>query len=213
MKLMIQNARLSFCNIFTPRSHSEGQVEKFDVTLICSDETTVKLLGAENKGKPAVGHELLGSQIIPKVIKDKFGKLVKVKNWAYNPADGSGTRDAYTDNEGEYYSGIDEDSFLISANKKPGQIQRTKNNDAGQLLVLNQSKRPAEAGDLASGDYVNVIIDVYACDIPGVGKIVSAALEGVQLIKEGERFGGASVVDGDDFEELETANEFDEDAI
>ena len=217
MKLLVKNVKILFSNLYEAKASKENQTPKFDITAICSAETSVKLLGAENKGKPEVTHDLIGSQICPQVILDKFKKAVKAKNWAYNKADGSGTREPYTyldeeSGEEKYYKGVDADTFIISAKKGPKQINRTEFNDAGQLLLLNQARRPAEPGAIANGDLVNLVIDIYAMEGDEFGKIIAASLDGVQLVKAGERhFDNVDV--GGAFEELEAVDVFDEDEI
>jgi len=60
--------------------------------------------------------------------------------------------------------------------------------------VVNQKKEPIEDdGTLAGGDYVNALIRLYAYDHPKGGKGVAASLQAVQLVREGERFGGGKV--------------------
>lgn len=66
----------------------------------------------------------------------------------------------------------------------------------------------AESDDIIrGGDYVNAIVRLYAWDHPTGGKGVSASLQAVQFVKQGERFGAGSVDVDKEFENLDDDGE------
>lgn len=202
MKVILRNARLSFNDIFEPKSINGGK-PKFTGTFICSDDTKVKFANKDGK-QVLVAHEKF-EDVCNHVLKEKFGKVpAKAQNWAYNKADGSTTRDEYTNDDGDYWAGFDADTFYISAGKP---ADKCKN---GQLTVLDQRREAIEAnsGLLFSGCYVNVVLDVYAYDGDS-GKGVTASLEGIQLLKRGDALGMTQIDAADDFEEEEIEAEED----
>lgn len=210
MKVIIQNALLSFCDLFEAKTIGDSKEPKFSGTFVClnGDEdfnpngykTQLKVTNSEGK-KVAVPYAKM-QEICEKVLKEKFNGKVPVKhvNWAFNKADGSTTRDAFVDKEGEYYSGVTKDSYYISATKQEKLVKD------GKLVVVDQHKRTIEAnsGLIFSGCIVNAVIDVYAFPAKNGSKDgVTASLEGVQLKHKGEPMGFTQTDAADDFEEEE----------
>lgn len=70
-------------------------------------------------------------------------------------------------------------------------------------VVVNRDKTPLTEADGKpyAGCYVNVTVDIYAHDKPGLGKRVDATLLAVQFVRDGEAFGGG-VGSADDFDDL-----------
>jgi len=196
MKVFVKNVRLSFNDLFNPKSINGGD-PKFTGTFICLDDT--KLIFTNGKGeKVTTGHDKM-QDICEHVLKEKFGKVpAKHDNWTYNKADGSGTRDQHVNDDGDYWAGCDGDTWYISAAKR---ADRCKD---GKMTVIDQLKNPIAASDgtLFSGCYVNVVLDVYAYDGDS-GKGVTASLEGVQLKAKGEPLGMAPIDATSEFEEEE----------
>jgi hypothetical protein len=203
MEVKIRNARMSFMDLFTPKSINGGD-PKFSGTFICTDDT--KLIFTNGKGeKVTTGHEKM-ADICEHVLKEKFGKIpAKFKNWAYNKADGSTTREKFVNGDGNYWPGFDDDTWFVSANKRADKCKD------GKMVVKDQLTENIEASDgkLFSGCYVNAILDVYAYKGDS-GTIVTASLEGVQLKAKGEPLGMAPIdaSDGFDVEEVDADEEF-----
>ncbi len=199
MKVIVKNALLGFNDLFNAKCIGESEVPKFSATLICTPETTIQYTKADGE-KVTVPYEKM-QMVCDHVLKEKFGKVpVKHKNWAYNAADGSTTRDQYTDKDGEYWAGIDKDSWFISANKPQDQCTD------GKLTVLDQARDPigARENKIFSGCSVNVVIDVYAfAGKKGNPDGVTASLEGIQLKKKGEPLGFTRTDAANDFEDEE----------
>ena len=206
MKVFVKNVRLSFNDLFTPKSINGGD-PKFTGTFICLDDT--KLIVTNGKGeKVTTGHEKL-ADICDHVLKEKFGKVpAKLDNWVYNKADGSTTRDKYVNDDGDFWAGFDEDTWFISAGKR---ADRCKD---GKMTVIDQLKNPIAASDgtLFSGCYVNVVLDVYAYDGDS-GKGVTASLEGVQLKAKGDPLGMAPIDATSEFDEEEVEAAEDEECF
>lgn len=70
-------------------------------------------------------------------------------------------------------------------------------------LVIDVNKAPLtqEDGKPYAGCYVNASIELYAQD-NNYGKRVNATLAGVQFYRDGEHFGGGTIADADDFEDM-----------
>jgi hypothetical protein len=203
MKIIVLGARLSFHDLFQAKSIRNG-APRFNATLICLDgtekdnpkgfKTLIKYKNVE--GENVVHDYSKLDDICKHILKEKFKKITpKMKNWCYNKADGSTTRDEYTNEDGDFWAGFNSETFYISATKKE---------ENGKPKVLNQLKKEIDpnSGDLFSGCYVNAVIDVYAFDNKE-DKGVSASLEGIQLKATGEPLGVSIIDAAEDFEEEE----------
>jgi hypothetical protein len=84
-------------------------------------------------------------------------------------------------------------------------------NNPSRPLVLDRDKTPltAEDGKPYGGCYVNVTVEFWAQDNK-FGKRINAGLGGVQFVKDGDRFGGGTVGDESDFDELEEGADADD---
>ena len=70
------------------------------------------------------------------------------------------------------------------------------------MTCLNQRKQPLAASAFYSGCYVNAIVDVYAQQRDD-GNTISASLEGIQFVRNGEALGFVSVDAASEFDEEE----------
>lgn len=204
MQIKIKDTRGSFLSIRQPYTPKNGDA-KFTGNFIVSEDTTVTTkVGGETITGTAKD---VMNKVIPALCKEKWGKVpAKLENYVFCKADGSGTRDAYTNDDGDYYDGYSEDTWYFAAGTK----QRDKPNG---ILIVDQKRMqlPPEAGHPVSGDYVNVILNVFAYEYEGK-KGVSASLEGVQYLREGEPFGAGSV-SADAFDEEEVEEEAEDDDV
>lgn len=84
------------------------------------------------------------------------------------------------DKAGEVRNGYKDMSYITARNKV-------------RPIVVDRDKTPLiEAdGKPYGGCYVNVSVDIYAHDKPGLGKRVDATLLAVQFVGDGESFGGS----------------------
>jgi len=183
MKVIVLNARMSFADLHTPSS-VKGSALAFSVSAICDKDTQIKYTNDSGETK-IVGYEVF-QKICDKVCKDKFGGKVpaKLKNWCFNKADGSTTRDEYINSKtGDYWDGFTPETWYISAKKRADRV------DGGVLTILDQEKNqiPPNSSKLYSGCRINLIVQVYATDKDG--NSVQASLEAVQLKAKGEPLG------------------------
>lgn len=79
-------------------------------------------------------------------------------------------------------------------------------------LVLDRDKTPLakEDGKPYSGCYVNVKIDIWAQDNNEYGKRLNAQLQGVQFVRDGDKFGSGGVAEESDFDEIEDGADADD---
>ena len=198
MKIKLKNVRLGFQDLFNAKSINGGD-PKFTGTFICSDESTVVVDGV------ASPHTKL-ADICQKVLIEKFGKVpAKAENWFYNKADGSTHRGPHTNDDGDYWAGFDKDTWYISASKKESMCLNS------EMTVVDQHRKPiaANSGLMRSGVYVNAVLDVYAYEGQS-GKGLTAALEGVQLLRSGDPIGMTPIDATNEFddEEMEVDENF-----
>ena len=203
MKVIAKNVRLSFADIFKAKAFEEGGDEKFSGNFILGEDSTIIV------DKKEVSLDKL-RKICNKIYCEKMEckKVPKTgyDNWALNKADGSDTRKPYVDKDDEYYAGVDDDTVYLSGSKKAEDCK------GGKLTVVDQLKQPVTAQDdkVYSGCYVNVVIDVYAYKSK-TNKGVTASLEGIQKIADGERLGVTKIDATDDFDEVEVEDDFGDD--
>lgn len=196
MNIRVKNVRGSYLKLRQAEVPPSGQGEaKFSGNFIGSDDSTVSIDGGKTWKPFVAGME----EAIEKTMKARFnGKVpVKMENWAFAKADGSGTRNMMADDDGVYKDGYTAETYYLVATK-------TESKSPGGIKVFDQLRQPlpAESGRPVSGDYINVNIYLHAYDSPGNGKGVTAFLEAVQFLKAGEPFGSAPVT-GDAFDEEE----------
>lgn len=74
--------------------------------------------------------------------------------------------------------------------------------NAMRPLVIDRDRSPLTEADGKpyAGCYVNASVEFFAYDNSGVG--VSASVQGVQFVKDGDRFAGGSSADESDFDEI-----------
>ena len=195
MKVIILNARQSFFNYFEPKANKKSDKPKlkYDGTFLCDDDTKIKV-----NGKVVSWDKL--QEVCDQVTKEKWGKVLKTKNWAYNKADGSTHREAMTNEDGEYYPGYTDETFYVSST-----LNADKVGDKG-LKVYDKVKRRLSKTDgvIYSGCRVNAVVDIYAMEHEG--KLICCELQGVQFAGDDEPFGSsmADCEDDFDFEEGDT---------
>lgn len=204
MKIIAHNVRQAYITAFDPRViGTDKKGASFSSTVIADSKSsfTIKEMGIV---KGTLKDVLAACN---QVIKAKLGKNTpKDKNWFLNKADGSTTRDAYVNDNGDYLDGFGENTWYLSGKKYPGDIAKSNCGqfDAGELYVVNKAKQRITAQDasLKPGDRVNTVFDVYAFG-GDEAKGCTASIEGIQKWETGEalNLGGAkSGVDDDDFD-------------
>lgn len=166
--------RFSYCNLFHPRPVVEGAPPKYSVTLLIpkSDKKTLDAIDAAIVAAKAQFAEKNKGKGLPAKCKTTL--------W-----DGDGEN-----NSGEPFGEECHGCMVISvnSNRKP--------------LVINRMKQViTDEDEVYSGCYGQAIINFYGYDVPG-NKGVTAGLNGIMKVKEGERLSGSriSVSDFDDSE-------------
>ena len=202
MQIQIKNCRLSFANIFKPNTPKSGE-PKFNANGICSDATVIVVKNADGT-KTTMPHTDM-PKVIAQICKEKWGKEIpaaKLFTYVYARADQQvDARGPKINSDGDYYDGYEPDTMFFSASRKASDAPK------GILVVDQQRNRlDASAGHPVSGDYVNLIINVFAYEYEGK-KGVSASLEGVQYLRKGEPFGASAATENDfDEEELDDSD-------
>lgn len=202
MKVIVKSGVLSFNDLFKPKSFEGSGDEKFSANILITPDTKFIVGGKSIKLKALL-------KLCDKLFMEKTQKKsVKAgyDNWFVNKADGSTTRKPYISQKtDEYYAGVDEDTYYLSGSKKAEDCEN------GKMLVLDQLKQPITSpSKMYSGCIVSVVFDVYAY-AGKKSKGVTASLEGIQKIADGERLGGERVNAIDDFDEVEVDDDFGDD--
>lgn len=168
--------RLSYCALFEPRSIDDGPA-KYSVTLLIpkSDKATLNKIKAAMEAAKA------------SYIARNSGKKLPA-NLKHTLHDGDGTRPNSGDEFGEECKG----HYVITVSSK------------NKPVLVNADKTPiTEPQELYSGCYGRAIINFYVYDTQG-NKGISAGLNGVMKLYDGEPLGGGIVTDADwddDFED------------
>jgi hypothetical protein len=172
MELKLRNVRLSFPDLFAPRSFKPGDPPKYKSTfLVAKDDPQIKLI----------------EEAILNAAKEKWPKdTVKF----INSIRGNANKFCFQDGDLKTYDGY-EGMMALSASSKtrPLTIDRDK------------SPLTEEDGRPYAGCYVNCSIDVFAYD-DGQNKGISASLKGVQFVKDGAAFSGSRPASPEDFDDL-----------
>lgn len=182
MKIMIQNVRLAFPQLWEPQQ-------------------------VNGEGKPAHSASLLTPAADPDVFLTVDGKQVKKKlsacmkevakaKWGAK-ADAIYTQLQKTDklaiHDGDAkaeYAGFPGNHFISARNET-------------RPTVLDRDKSPLTASDGRpyAGCYVHASLELWAQDNK-FGKRINASLRGIQFYKDGEAFSGGGAADADEFEDI-----------
>lgn len=182
-QLTTGKVRFSYCNLFTPRANSEGGQEKYSVTLLIpkSDKRTLDKIKAAMDAAKKTYLERNNGKKLPSNLKSTLH-------------DGDGERPNGGD-FGEECKGCY--VITVSSNKKP--------------VLVHADKTPlTEETELYSGCYGRAVINFYVYDSNG-NKGITAGLNGVMKLYDGEPLGGAVVTDSDwddDWEDTDDDSDF-----
>lgn len=179
VKIMLRNVRLSYEHIFTPTAFDDSQDAKYSATFIISKEHA-------DLDKVKAAFHAAGA--------DKYPNSFKGTEWPKGFTCSLKDADIQTDSMGE-----------VLAEKNPAY--------AGcYILEANSTRRPvvvgrrkealtADDGVIYSGCYVNASLAAAPYEYGKVKRGVKAYLNGVQFVKDGERFGTDALSDFDDLED------------
>lgn len=182
-KITTGKVRFSYVNLFTPRAIDNGP-EKYSVTLLIpkSDKATLnKIKNAIDAAKTAYIQRNSGKKL-PSTLKNTLH-------------DGDGERPS----DGEEYGEECKGHYVITvSSKNPPKILH-----ADKTLLTDPQ-------ELYSGCYGRAVINFYVYDTQG-NKGISAGLNGVMKLYDGEPLGGGIVTDADWDDDFE--DDFDDDIL
>ena len=179
-KIMLRNVRLSYEHIFTPSSFDDNQEKAmYSATFI---------IPKDHNDIPAIKRALLeaGKERFPAAFTDG-GAWPRGYTCALKDADKDVTNEGILLSEkNPEYKGC----YVIKANSK------------SRPVVLDRRKAAVTADDdiIYSGCYINASIVARGFEFGKMTKGVKFYLNGVQFVKDGERFGGNA---SDDFDALD----------
>jgi hypothetical protein len=174
MRLLIQNARLAFPDVFSAKPPKDGKGKaKFGASLIIDPKN------------PAVA-EL--NAAFEKVAKDKWGTNAPGILNALRKQDKLCLHDGDTKADYDGFAG----NLFVSARS-----------DARPTVLDRQRNPLTEAdGKPYAGCYVNANIELWCQDSKDYGKRINAQLRGVQFVKDGDAFAAGSAADVEEFADL-----------
>jgi len=175
MKLMLQNVRLAFPNLWVAqRVNGEGEPAFSASLLLAPDHPAVAAL----------------NKAFEEVAKEKWGAKAAAVLKAMRATDKLCLHDGDTKSN---YDGFPGNMYVSARSKvRPTVIDRDR-------TPLNQ-----EDGKPYSGCYVNASIELWAQDNK-FGKRINAQLRGVQFFADGDAFaGGSTPADAEEFEDMST---------
>jgi hypothetical protein len=177
-KIMLRNVRLSYEHIFTATSFEEGGDAKYSATFI---------IPKNHPDLPAVKRAFLEAG------REEFPDAFKSGAWPKGYACGLKDADTDTDSMGE---------ILAEKNPAYAGCYILEANSTRRPVALNRDKSAVteEDGVIYSGCYVNASLNAAGYTYAKVKKGVKAYLNGVQFVKDGERFGQNAA---DDFDDLD----------
>lgn len=168
-QIVTGKVRLSYCNLFTPKAPQQGGQEVYSVTIL-----------------------------IPKADKDTLGKIKAAQEAAKqvylqkNPGKKlpSDIKTTLHDGDGEKPNGGD------YGDECKGCLVMTVSSKTQPVLVYKDKTPILDQQDLYSGCYARVILNFYVYDTAG-NKGISAGLNGVMKLADGEPLAGGRVSDSD----------------
>lgn len=161
--------RFSYCNLFTPRAAEPDEDAKYSVTLLIpkSDKATVAKIKKAMEAAKARYLELNPGTKLPTDLK-------------HTMHDGDGERA----NGGEFGPECKGHYVMTTSTKR-------------KPVIVNADKTPlTDPSELYSGCYGRAILNFYVYSNRG-NRGVSAGLNGIMKLYDGEPLGGAVVVDSD----------------
>lgn len=177
--------RLSYVNLFTPRSPGEGQPEKYSVTIIIpkSDRETLDKIETARRNAIEKGRDRFAGGKVPKNLKNTL-----------HDGDVDADLDRNPEYAGSYY-------MSVSAN---AQYRPT---------VVDQSVQPIlDPAEVYSGCYARVSLNAFAYSKQG-NQGVSFGLGNVQKLADGETLGGGPVRAENEFSAVAVDDDDDDDLL
>lgn len=175
IKVMLRNVRLSYEHIFTPSAFDDSQEPKYSATLIIPKDHAD--LAALKRAMFDAG-------------KETFPTDFTGTGWPKGYTCSLKDADTFTDNNGE-----------LLADKQPAYkgCYVLEANSTRRPLVVGRRKEAITEDDgvIYSGCYINVSVAAAGYTFGKVKKGVKCYLNGVQFVKDGDRFGADASADFD----------------
>ena len=176
IKFRVDNVRLGFEHIFEASSFDDGQAAKYSAELIV------------DKDHPQAERIL---RAFFEAGKEKFPTdFVKAGVWPRGYSCSLKDADVDTDNSG-----------TVLSEKYPAYkgcyILKTNSTNRPRIIDRQRKDVTKESGIIYSGCYVNAAVNISGYTFGKMTKGVKAYLNGVQFVKDGERFGSDALSDFD----------------
>lgn len=179
-KVTLKNVRLSFPDLFVARPFKPGDEPKFKATLLIP------------KDDPQIA--VVEAAIKQAGIDKGWGAKTEA---IINSIRGNPNKFCFQDGDTKDYDGY-EGMMALSAGSK-----------ARPLIIDRDKTQLVQAdGRPYAGCYVNASIEIFGYTNSGNG--ISAALTGVQFVRDGDSFGGGAPASPDDFDDLGVDNDGDD---
>jgi hypothetical protein len=174
-KIMLRNVRLSYEHIFTPSKFDDTQEAKYSATFI---------IPKDHADLPAVKRAFYEAG------QEQFAADFNGKGWPKGYTCSLKDADVDTDGNGE---------LLAEKNAAYKGCYILEANSTRRPVAVNRNKAAVteEDGIIYSGCYVNASLAAAGYTFGKVKKGVKAYLNGVQFVKDGERFGSDALSDFD----------------
>lgn len=183
-KIMLRNVRLSYEHIFTPSAFDDSQTAKYSATFIIP------------KDHPDVGNV---KRAMFEAGQEKYASAFGSNGWPKGFTCSLKDADVETNSLGE---------VLSEKNPAYRGCYILEANSTRRPLVVDRRKAAITEDDgiIYSGCYVNASLAAASYEYGKVKKGVKCYLNGVQFVKDGERFGADA---SDDFDALDEGDEDD----
>jgi hypothetical protein len=174
-KIMLRNVRLSYEHIFTPSKFDDTQEAKYSATFI---------IPKDHADLPAVKRAFYEAG------QEQFAADFNGKGWPKGYTCSLKDADVDTDGNGE---------LLADKNAAYKGCYILEANSTRRPVAVNRNKAAVteEDGIIYSGCYVNASLAAAGYTFGKVKKGVKAYLNGVQFVKDGDRFGSDALSDFD----------------
>lgn len=174
-KIILNDVRLSFADLWTSVGFDDATPKdqyKYGATFLIEK-------GSENDKKI--------KQAISAAAKEKWGAKAET---ILKQIEGNNNKYAYQDGDLKEYDGYAGNMSIKASTKQ-------------RPITVDKARRPVTEDDgiFYSGCYVNASIDIYTYDIKS-GKGITAGLNGIQFVRDGDAFGAGPKRAEDMFEDL-----------
>lgn len=185
MKVLLQNVRLAFPNLFTPITvNGEGE-PAYSASFILTPGSQASIDGGATWGDAV---ELL-NRAIDKVGTDKWAAKTPAILKQMRAQDKACLHDGDLKAQYEGFEG----TYYVSARSKQSQRPRVIDRDKSELSIAD--------GRPYAGCYVNTRIELWAQD-NNYGKRVNAQVRVVQFNRDGDAFGGGAPVSDEEVDAM-----------